>query len=238
LSNEVLSVKNVYASYGDFLVLKNVSLEVREGEIVLILGANGAGKTTLLKTISGLLRPVKGQIYFLNRRIDGLSPHEIVKMGISYVPAERALFPLMSVMENLEMGAYIARARKEKEERLQFIFQLFPVLKERRDQLAGTLSGGEQQMLAIARALMASPKLLMLDEPSFGLAPKLLPKLFKAIKQINLEGTAVLMVEQNVRQTLNIADRAYVLENGSIVLEGPCDKIRDDPLIKRAYLGI
>jgi len=238
LSDEVLSVKNVYVSYGDFLVLKDISLEVKEGEIVLILGANGAGKTTLLKTIAGLLRPIKGEIRFLGKRIDGLHPYEIVKMGIGYVPAERDLFPLMSVMENLEMGAYIARARKQKEERLRFVFELFPVLKERKDQLASTLSGGEQQMLAIARALMTSPKLLMLDEPSFGLAPKLLPKLFKTIKQINLEGTAVLIVEQNVRQTLSIADRVYVLENGSIILEGPSDRIRNDPLVRKAYLGI
>ncbi|MEM3550818.1 MAG: ABC transporter ATP-binding protein [Candidatus Bathyarchaeia archaeon] len=234
----MLSVKNIDVFYDDLPVLRGINLEVKEGEIVLVLGSNGAGKTTLLKTISGLLRPIRGQVHFLGKRVDGLHPYELVRMGMSYVPAERDLFPLMSVMENLEMGTYIARARKSKQERLEFVFQLFPVLKQRRNQLTRTLSGGEQQMLAIGRALMTSPKLLMLDEPSFGLAPKLMLELFKAIKQVNLEGTAILIVEQNVRHTLSIAHRAYVLENGNIVLEGASGKIQEDPLVKEAYLGM
>lgn len=236
--SEILSVKNIDVFYDDLPVLRGINLEVKDGEIVLVLGSNGAGKTTLLKTISGLLRPIRGQVHFLGKRVDGLHPYELVRMGMSYVPAERDLFPLMSVMENLEMGTYIARARKSKQERLEFVFQLFPVLKQRRNQLTRTLSGGEQQMLAIGRALMTSPKLLMLDEPSFGLAPKLMLELFKAIKQVNLEGTAVLIVEQNVRHTLSIAHRAYVLENGNIVLEGASGKIQEDPLVKEAYLGM
>lgn len=236
--SEILSVKNIDVFYDDLPVLRGINLEVKEGEIVLVLGSNGAGKTTLLKTISGLLRPIRGQVHFLGKRVDGLHPYELVRMGMSYVPAERDLFPLMSVMENLEMGTYIARARKSKQERLEFVFQLFPVLKQRRNQLTRTLSGGEQQMLAIGRALMTSPKLLMLDEPSFGLAPKLMLELFKAIKQVNLEGTAILIVEQNVRHTLSIAHRAYVLENGNIVLEGASGKIQEDPLVKEAYLGM
>lgn len=236
--SEVLTVKNTDVFYDDLPVLKHVNLEVKEGELVLVLGSNGAGKTTLLKTISGLLRPNTGEVYFLGKRIDGRPPYELVRLGISYVPADRGIFPIMSVRENLEMGTYVARARESKDERLQFVYQLFPVLKQRRSQLAGTLSGGEQQMLAIARALMASPKLLMLDEPSFGLAPKLMLELFKAIKQINLEGTAILIVEQNVRHTLTIANRAYVLENGNVILEGTSSEVLENPLVKKAYLGM
>lgn len=237
--SEILSVKNIDVFYEDLQVLRRVNLEVKDRELVLVLGSNGAGKTTLLKTISGLLHPTKGQVHFLGKRIDRLSPCELVRLGIGYVPTEKGLFPLMSVTENLEMGTYIAKARKNKEERLQFVYKLFPVLKQRRNQLACTLSGGEQQMLAVARALMTSPKLLMLDEPSFGLAPKLVLELFKAIKQINLEGTAILIVEQNVRQTLSIADRTYVLENGNIILEGASSsEAAKNPLVKKAYLGM
>lgn len=236
--NEILSVKDADVFYEDLQVLQRVNLEVKDGELVLVVGSNGAGKTTLLKTVSGLLRPTRGQVCFLGKRIDGLPPYKVVRLGISYVPTEREIFPLMSVIENLEMGTYLARARKSKEERLQFVFQLFPVLKQRRDQLAGTLSGGEQQMLAIARGLMTSPRLLMLDEPSFGLAPKLMLELFKAIERINLEGTTVLLVEQNVRQTLMVADRAYVLENGRIILEGNSGEVLENPLVKKAYLGM
>lgn len=236
--SEILSVKNTDVFYEDLQVLQRVNLKVKDGELVLVLGSNGAGKTTLLKTISGFLHPTRGEVYFLGKRIDGLPPYKLVRLGISYVPTEKGLFPLMSVMENLEMGTYIATARKSKEERFQFVYRLFPVLKQRSNQLAGTLSGGEQKMLAIARALMTSPKLLMLDEPSFGLAPKLVLELFKAIKQINLEGTTVLVVEQNVRQTLTIADRAYVLENGSILLEGTSSEVAENLQVKKAYLGM
>lgn len=236
--SEILSVENIDVFYGDLQVLRRVNLKVKEGELVLVLGSNGAGKTTLLNTISGFLHPTTGQVYFLGKSIDKLPPYKLVRLGISYVPTERGLFPLMSVIDNLEMGTYIAKARKNREERLQFVYRLFPVLKQRRNQLAGTLSGGEQKMLAIARALMTSPKLLMLDEPSFGLAPKLVLELFRAIKQINLEGTTILIVEQNVRQTLKIADRAYVLENGNIVLEGTSNEVAENTLLKKAYLGM
>lgn len=236
--SEILSLRNISAAYGDLMVLRNINLKVREGEIVLVLGSNGAGKTTLLRTISGILQPSEGQIHFLGKRIDRLPPYEIVKMGIGYVPSEGGIFPLMSVIENLDMGTYVARARRGREERLSFIFKLFPILGERKNQLAGTLSGGERRMLSIARALMSMPKLLMLDEPSFGLAPKIVRELFKTIQQINREGTTILLVEQNVREALAIADRAYVLENGSIVLEGTSDEIANNPMVKKAYLGI
>lgn len=236
--SEILSLRNISAAYGDLMVLRNINLKVREGEIVLVLGSNGAGKTTLLRTISGILQPSEGQIHFLGKRIDRLPPYEIVKMGIGYVPSEGGIFPLMSVIENLDMGTYVARARRGREERLSFIFKLFPILGERKNQLAGTLSGGERRMLSIARALMSMPKLLLLDEPSFGLAPKIVRELFKTIQQINREGTTILLVEQNVREALAIADRAYVLENGSIVLEGTSDEIANNPMVKKAYLGI
>jgi len=237
LTNKLLSVNSIDVFYGDLPILKDISLVVDEGEIVLVLGSNGAGKTTLLKTILGFLRPAKGEIYFLGKRIDGLPPFEVVRRGISYVPSERELFPHMTVLENLELGSY-QRRRWGKEDILRYVFSLFPVLGEKRKQLAGTLSGGEQQMLAIGRALMSSPKLLMLDEPSTGLAPKLLSSLLRAIKQIVDSGTTILLVEQNVRQALNIADRAYVLENGSIILEGERNAIVHHPLIKKAYLGV
>lgn len=236
--SELLSIKDVDVGYGDLLILRHINLEVGEGDIVLVLGSNGAGKTTLLRTISGILQPKNGQIYFLGKRIDRLPAYEVVKMGISYVPSEGGIFPLMSVMENLDMGTYMAKARKKREERLNLIFQLFPILKERRNQMAGTLSGGERRMLSIARALMSSPKLLMLDEPSFGLSPKVVYELFKVIQQINYEDTTILLVEQNARQALTIADKAYVLENGSVVLEGTSSEVANNPLVKKAYLGI
>jgi len=236
--SEMLSVKEVDVFYGDLQVLWCVNFKVNKGELVAVVGSNGAGKTSLLRTISGLIHPIKGQISFLGKRIDDLSPNEVVEFGVSYVPTDREIFPFMSVMENLEMGAYLRRAREKKEERLEFIHQLFPILKERRNQLAGTLSGGEQQMLAIARGLMASPKLLILDEPSFGLAPKAMLGLFKAIQRIKDEGTTVLLVEQNVSHTMMITDRAYVLEVGRVTLEGDSDEILQNPLVKKAYLGL
>ncbi|OGP53149.1 MAG: ABC transporter ATP-binding protein [Deltaproteobacteria bacterium RBG_13_52_11] len=234
----MLEVNNIDTFYGKVQALWDVSLKIDKGEIVALVGANGAGKTTLLNTISGLLCPVSGTAKFLNKRIDGLPPHSIVELGMSHVPESRRLFPDMTVRENLEMGAYLLRAWKQKEETLAQVYELFPSLKERKGQLARTLSGGEQQMLAMGRGLMSRPKLCMLDEPSNGLSPLLVIEIFDIIQGLRDRGIAILLIEQNVRQTLEIADRAYVLENGRIVSKGKSKKLLQNDHIKKAYLGL
>jgi len=234
----MLRLENIFVSYDDAEVLKDVSLTVEKGEIVVILGPNFSGKTTLMNTIAGLLQPKKGQILFNNKRIDGLDPADIVSLGIGLVPEGRHIFTYLSVLENLELGAYTKRAKEKKRETLEWVFQLFPVLKERKRQLAVTLSGGEQQMLAIARALMARPTLLLLDEPSLGLAPLIVQKIFKILERINEEGVTILLVEQNVNEALRIANRGYVLELGKIVLEGTREELINDERIKKSYLGM
>jgi branched-chain amino acid transport system ATP-binding protein len=234
----MLNVENLRVSYGDIQALWGVSLRVMDGEIVTLLGGNGAGKTTTLRAISGILRPAGGSVRFQDREITRLAPHDIVAFGVGHIPEGRKLWPGMSVLENLELGAYTAGARPRSRESLRWVFTLFPRLEERKRQRAGTLSGGEQQMLAIARALMARPKLLMLDEPSLGLAPLLVGELFRVIEEINSHGVTVLLVEQNVHQALKIAHRAYVIEVGRIVREGPSQDLLADPSIKEAYLGL
>jgi branched-chain amino acid transport system ATP-binding protein len=234
----LLEVNNVDASYRELQVLWDVSFKVDEKELVAIVGSNGSGKTTLMRIISGVMHPTKGSIIFLGNRIDKLQPHKIVKMGISLVPEGRQLFPEMTVQENLELGAYEKRAREKLKDSLEWVHQLFPILKERKNQLAGTLSGGEQQMLAIGRALMSRPKLLMLDEPSLGLMPIFVKTTFKAIEKLKEEGVTTLLVEQNVRQSLELADRGYVLETGRIVLSNTGKKLLSDERVKKAYLGL
>lgn len=233
----LLKVSNLEASYGELKVLWGISFEIDKGEIVSILGPNGAGKTTTLKTIAGLVKEDKGDIVFDGERINDLLPYERVRKGISLVPEGGELFPYMTVQENLDIGAYLPEARKKRDENLEMVFNIFPRLKERRKQLAGTLSGGERRMLAIGRALMSSPKLIMFDEPSLGLAPNLAVEVLNTIKELNKEGYTVLLVEQNVRLSLKISDRSYVLENGKIVLEGSSEEIASDPHVKQAYLG-
>ncbi len=234
----LLNLENISSYYGDVQALQNVSLRINEHQVVSIIGSNGAGKTTTLNIISGVHKSSSGTIEFLGRRIENLPSHQIVELGVVQIPEARLLFPFMTVLENLELGSYTPKARKAKEENLEAVFRLFPVLKERKTQMAGTLSGGEQQMLAIGRGLMARPKLLMLDEPSLGLAPLLVKQVFGTVKEINAQGITVLLVEQNVFHSLSIADRAYVLENGSVVLEGEGKEILDNPQVKEAYLGI
>jgi branched-chain amino acid transport system ATP-binding protein len=234
----LLEVDGVSASYGNVQILWNVSLNVKEGEIVTILGPNGAGKTTLVKTILGLLRPNSGSIKFFDRRIDKLPTYEIVDIGIVLVPEGREIFPKMTVYENLLLGAYGKEAEKNKDQSLETIFQIFPVLKERRKQLAQTLSGGEQQMLAIARGLMSKPKLLIMDEPSLGLAPMLVQKIFNSMREINERGVTILLVEQNVHRALEIADRGYLLESGKMVLSGDWNELLANEHVKKAYLGL
>jgi branched-chain amino acid transport system ATP-binding protein len=238
LGEIMLEVDRINVYYGDIQVLWDVSLRLRERELVSVLGPNGAGKTTTLKTICGLLRPKSGSIKFLEREIHGLTPEKIVELGITLIPEGRRLFPQMSVEENLLMGAYIKRARSNIDDSLEWIYQLFPVLKERRKQLAKTLSGGEQQMLAIGRGLMSRPKLLMLDEPSLGLAPRLVSTIFKTIDKLRSEGITILLVEQNAHQALNIADRGYILESGKILQEGDKNDLLKSEYIRKAYLGI
>jgi branched-chain amino acid transport system ATP-binding protein len=234
----MLEVKNISTFYGKIQVLWDISFVVKEGEILALIGANGAGKSTLLLTISGVIRPTEGTVKFLDRRIEGLPPHKIVEMGISHIPEGRRLFTEMSVRENLEMGAYPKRAWEKRKETLENVFQLFPKLKEREGQLAKTLSGGEQQMLAMGRGLMSEPKLCIIDEPSNGLAPKLVLEVFQIIKSLRDHGITILVVEQNVRSTLEIADRACVLENGRIALDGTCQELLEIDHIKKAYLGL
>jgi branched-chain amino acid transport system ATP-binding protein len=236
----LLVIDGVQAGYGDFKALFNITLHVDVGEIVTLLGANGAGKTTTLRVISGLVHPTKGAVHFDGKNISTLSPHEIVELGISHVPEGRQLFPHMSVEENLALGAYIARARQRLKQTMEEQFTLFPLLKERRKQLAGTLSGGEQQMVAIARGLMTQPKLLMLDEPSLGLAPKIVEEVFAKVQQIGERGLTVLIVEQNVVDALSISSRGYVVENGAVdpgLGTSATDLLRNERL-RSAYLGL
>jgi len=234
----LLKVVGLEASYGELKVLWGIDFEVDKGEIVALLGPNGAGKTTTLRTIAGILKEDRGKIIFDNEEINNLPPHERVRKGITLVPEGGELFPYMTVQENLDMGAYLPEARKRYRENLEFVFTLFPRLKERRKQLAGTLSGGERQMLAIGRALMSAPKLIMFDEPSLGLAPNLAVKILETIKELNKEGYSILLVEQNVRLALKISHRGYILENGRIVLSGSSDELSTNPHVKQAYLGM
>jgi branched-chain amino acid transport system ATP-binding protein len=234
----MLVVNDIDIFYGNIQALWGVSIEIREGEIVALVGTNGAGKTTLLNTISGMLLPASGQVTFLGKRIDGLKTHTIVDLGISHVREGRKLFPDMSVRDNLEMGAYTKRARKHKKESLERVYQRFPVLKTRHTQLARTLSGGEQQMVAMGRGLMSRPKMCIIDEPSSGLAPLIVTELFQIVEGLRDEGIAIFLVEQDVQRTLEITNRAYVIENGRIVLEGASKDLLDEDLIKRAYLGL
>jgi len=234
----VLEVSNLDVFYGKSQALRDVSLIVNEGEIVALVGANGAGKTTLLNTISGLLRPASGSVKFLDQRIDRLAPHKIMKLGISQIPEGRKLFTDMTVRENLEMGAYASEAWKRRGKTLEQVYEVFPVLKERATQPAKKLSGGEGQMVAIGRGLMSTPRLCMFDEPSYGLAPKLFSEVLEVIKHLREQGITIFLVEQNVPQTLETADRAYVMENGQIVLEGKGKDLLQDKLVKKAYLGL
>ena len=234
----MLEVNNIDTFYGKTQAIWGVSLRVDEKEIVALVGANAAGKTTLLNTISGFQRPASGSVKFLGRRIDGLTPHSIVERGISHVLEGGKPFTEMTVRENLEMGAYPYHSWKGREERLGQIYQVFPLLKGREGQLAGILSGGERQMLAMGRSLMSRPRLCMFDEPSYGLAPLMVKELFKIIKALKEQGITILLVEQNIRHALEIADRAYLLENGRIVLEGACELFLDNDYVKRAYLGL
>ena len=234
----MLKVSGIDVFYGDLQVLWDVSFEVRDKEILVLVGANGAGKSTTLKTISGLLKPRKGSIEFDGVRLDQLSPDKVIGQGVVHVPEARRLFREMTVEENLIMGSLSPEAKKKRYETMDWVYELFPRMKERRKQAAGTLSGGEQQMCAIGRGLMALPKILMFDEPSLGLSPILVQEVFEIAKRINKEGVTVMLVEQNVRQTLAMCDRAYVLENGRVVLQGTGQELSNDPHVKEAYLGI
>jgi len=232
----LLSVSNLEVSYGNITALRGIDLEVRKGEIVTLIGANGAGKTTTLRTISGLLKPRSGDVHYDGRNITGTKPHTIAAMGVSHVPEGRGIFANLTVSDNLELGAYL---RKDKVQQSEYerIFKLFPVLKERIKQSAGTLSGGEQQMLAISRALMSKPQVLLLDEPSLGLAPQMVQTIFRVIKEINAEGTTILLVEQNAHMALVTANRGYVMETGRIVLTDDTKALLKSDRIKKAYLG-
>ncbi len=234
----MLEVKNIDVFYGDVQVIWDVSFHVLNGEIVSLIGANGAGKSTILKTISGLLRPRSGEVLFEGHPIHTIQPYKLVALGLVHVPEARRLFVEMTVEENLLMGALKGEPKKQRAQGLEMVYSLFPRLKERRKQIAGTLSGGEQQMVAIGRGLMGRPRLMMLDEPSLGLAPILVQDIFRVIEEIRREGTTILMVEQNVKQTLKLSDRAYVLENGRVVLEGTGQELLEHDHVKKAYLGI
>jgi branched-chain amino acid transport system ATP-binding protein len=234
----LLEVQNIDVFYGDVQVVFDLSLTVEEGEVVSIIGGNGAGKSTLLKTVSGLMTPARGQILFEDRPVHQLPPEEVVARGIVQVPEGRRLFTLMSVQDNLIVGAYNPRADGNKDKTLEEVYSLFPRLKERSAQMATTLSGGEQQMVAIGRGLMAKPKLLMLDEPSLGLAPILIKSIFETVRQIAEQGTTVLLVEQDVKHSLSLSHRGYVLEHGRTVMGGPAKELLDNPHIKTAYLGL
>ncbi len=234
----MLEISNLDVFYGKSQALHNVSLKVKEKEIVALVGTNGAGKTTLLNTISGLVHPASGSVEFLGKRIDKLAPHDIVQQGISHIPEGRKLFSDMTVGENLEMGAYSLKAWRRRKETIERVYQIFPVLKERRRQSSSKLSGGERQMVAIGRGLMSNPRLCMFDEPSYGLAPKLFLEVLEVIERLREQGMTVLLVEQNVRNTLEVADRAYVLENGQIVMEGKGKDLLQSEKVKEAYLGV
>ena len=233
----MLKLDNISAYYGNINALSNINLEVEQGEIVSLLGANGAGKSSTLKVISGLLEPRDGDVYFRDDKITGMEPEKIVDHGIIHIPEGRQIFPTLTVAENLKIGAYRIRKSTNWRNKLDDIFEYFPVLSDRKEQQGGTLSGGEQQMLAIARGLMAEPELLMLDEPSLGLAPLIVKDIFKIIKKINSEGVTILLVEQNANMALKIANRAYILETGEIVHSGKAEDLASDEKVKEAYLG-
>ncbi|MFM7422483.1 MAG: ABC transporter ATP-binding protein [Alphaproteobacteria bacterium] len=234
----MLEVRNISAGYGSFRALFGVSIEVRAGEAVGVIGPNGAGKTTLLRVISKIISPESGQVMMQGQDLRQVAAHRVVEMGISHVPEHRRLFPRLTVEENLRMGAFHPEARRRFAERLDFVYELFPRMKERRDQLAGTISGGEQQMCAIGRALMSGPKLLLMDEPSAGLAPVIVQQVFDLVRRIRAEGYTVLIVEQNIQQVLQVVDRAYLLEVGTIKQSGNAADLLASPEIRRAYLGI
>jgi len=234
----MLKIEKLNFAYGDLKVLWDVDLEVHEGEIVTVVGANGAGKSTTLKNISRLVKPSSGSLSFLGQDLTRLQPHEVVEQGLIQVPEGRHIFPEMSVLENLRMGSYIKATRADRQKNIEWVFELFPRLKEREKQLGGTMSGGEQQMLAIARGLMANPKLMLLDEPSLGLSPLLVKNIFDIITGINKEGVTILLVEQNVYQSLRISHRAYVMETGRVVLTGKGDELLNNEHVKKAFLGL
>ncbi|HHY71247.1 MAG TPA: ABC transporter ATP-binding protein [Thermoanaerobacterales bacterium] len=233
----MLTLDNIITHYGNIQVLNGISLDVKQGEIATIIGANGAGKTTTLKTICGLVPPTSGKIYFQDKDITGKSTSDIVEAGIAMVPEGRRVFPRMTVLENLQLGAYLNKDRQEVKNDLEQVFKLFPILKNRIKQTAGTLSGGEQQMLAIGRGLMARPNLLLLDEPSMGLAPKYVANIFDIIKEINRAGTTILLVEQNASMALSVAHKGFVLETGKIVLKDTAENLLNNEDVKKAYLG-
>ena len=234
----LLHVDKIKVKYGEIIALHDVSIDVKEGEILAVLGSNGAGKSTLLKTIAAMLRPVEGSITFQGTVINGMPTHNVVRHGISLVPEGKHIFAKISVAENLLIGAYTKKEKGLREETLEEIFRLFPRLKERLDQKGGTLSGGEQQMLAIARGLMSRPKILMLDEPSLGIAPNLVSRIFEAIDQIRASGLTILIVEQHVQDALELADRAYIMQTGKIVLEGAANDLMNSEMVQKAYMGM
>lgn len=234
----ILEIKDLSVNYGVIAAVKQMNLHIQPGEIVALIGTNGSGKTSALRSISGLNKSIQGQIRFEGQEITKLEPHQIVERGISQVPEVRGVFPDLSVLENLKLGAYVRKDKPGVAADIQSMFELFPRLEERRKQLAGTMSGGEQQMLAIARALMARPKLLLLDEPSMGLAPLIVKEIFAAIRKVNEEGVSVLLVEQNATMALAAAHRGYVMETGSIVVEGEAAELRNNDVVKSVYLGI
>ncbi len=233
----MLEVKDLQVYYGMIQAIKDVSFEVNKGEVIALIGANGAGKTTILHTVTGLLSPQKGSITFEGKEITKIPGHKIVSMGMAHVPEGRRVFANLTVYQNLKLGAYTRSNKKEIEDTLEMVYTRFPRLKERKNQLAGTLSGGEQQMLAMGRALMSHPQIILMDEPSMGLSPIFVNEIFDIIKEVSKSGTTVLLVEQNAKKALSIADRAYVLETGRIVLEGKADALLNDDSIKKAYLG-
>jgi branched-chain amino acid transport system ATP-binding protein len=234
----MLQIRRLNFSYGDLKVLWDVDLEVKQGEIVTVVGANGAGKSTILRNVSRLVRPTSGTIKLGEVDLAGLQSHEVVEQGLIQVPEGRKIFPEMTVVENLRMGSFVKATRKDRERNMERVFGLFPRLAERKSQLGGTMSGGEQQMLAIARGLMGNPRLLLLDEPSLGLSPLLVKSIFEIIKEINKQGTTILLVEQNVYQSLRIANRAYVLETGRVVLSGTGEELLGNDHVRKAFLGI
>ena len=233
----LLEFKNIVAAYGSITALKNVTFNVEEGQVVSLIGANGAGKTSTMRTITGLLKPSEGQVFFNGEDVTGLPTHKLVEKGISLVPEGRQIIEGLTVYENLEMGAYQRKDKEGVKEDIDRIYSIFPILKDRKDQLGGQLSGGQQQMLAIGRALMSKPKLLLLDEPSMGLAPLIVREIFDIVRRINDQGTTVLLVEQNANKALEVAHYGYVLETGSMVLEGPAEEVMNNPRVKEAYLG-
>ncbi len=237
MTTSILSLKNISVNYGNIKALRNISIDVNKGEIISLIGSNGAGKTTTLRTISGILKPVSGEVVFDQQNITGIKPHLLVSRGVSHSPEGRGIFANLTVMENLEMGAYTQNNKAYFEEDLEKVFKLFPRVKERIKQVAGTLSGGEQQMVAMSRALMSRPKVLLLDEPSLGLAPQVVDTIFHIVQEVNKSGMTVLLVEQNAFQALKISHRGYVIETGEIVLSGPAKDLMTNPKVKEAYLG-